>query len=296
MPGGAYMKKCILVVAFLMLLNTGYGKTEPGQTKVFSLQRFGSVQKTWSLEGVLKIPESVMYDSKNDLLYVSNINGGSTEKNGKGFISKISIDGNVIALEWITGLNAPKGMGILGDELFVTDVDRFHIIDIPIGKVKKTVVIHGAQFLNDIAIGNDGYVYITDMSTKMIHRFDKVNTEKWLILKDYSRPNGLFIKDSDLYIGTAEGILKCSTADGSVKMFVEHNGGIDGIKAAGENSFIVSDWKGRVQVIGRDKDSVLLFDTSEKKINAADFEYVETLQMIFVPTFNGNGVTAYRIK
>ena len=257
---------------------------------------YSSAEKVWSTADGLKIPESVMYDKKNDVLYVSSINGGSAEKNGKGFISKISTDGKVTDLEWVAGLNAPKGMGIMGDDLYVTDIDRFHVINIPNGNIKKTVTIDGAEFLNDIAVGDDGYVYITDMNTKIIHRFDSVKTENWLALKDYSRPNGLFMSGAELYIGTAEGILKCNTADGSIVLFIENTGGIDGIKAVGRDSFIVSDWRGKVQIVSKDKQPIILSDTSEDKINAADFEFIKETDMVYIPTFNNNNVVAYKIK
>ncbi|MFZ6014466.1 MAG: ATP-binding protein, partial [Bacteroidota bacterium] len=70
-----------------------------------------SLKLKWSTDSVFRVPESVLFDSKANLLYVSNIDGKSNEKDGKGFISKLSPDGKIIAMEWATGLNAPKGMG-----------------------------------------------------------------------------------------------------------------------------------------------------------------------------------------
>ena len=61
----------------------------------------------------MKNPESVIYSPKQDILFVSNIDGKPNEKDQKGFISKVSpSNGNIIELSWITGLNAPKGMAI----------------------------------------------------------------------------------------------------------------------------------------------------------------------------------------
>src|SRR5215831_227134 len=75
-------------------------------------------------------PESVLYDPQADIYLVSNINGTPLAKDNNGFISRVSPDsGKVVQLKWIAGgangvtLNAPKGMGIVGDTLFVADID-----------------------------------------------------------------------------------------------------------------------------------------------------------------------------
>ena len=72
---------------------------------------------TWSTDSVLKVPESVCYDVTEDILYVSNIEGKPTEKDGKGFISKVSPEGEVLDLKWVTGIDAPKGMGVYQGKL-----------------------------------------------------------------------------------------------------------------------------------------------------------------------------------
>ena len=70
------------------------------------------INKLWET-ALFKNPESVIYSPKQDILFVSNIDGKPNEKDQKGFISKVSpSNGNIIELSWITGLNAPKGMAI----------------------------------------------------------------------------------------------------------------------------------------------------------------------------------------
>ena len=69
-----------------------------------------TAQKLWATDTILKIPESVLVDDKENCLWVSNIDGASNGKDGKGSISKLSKTGAPINLDWVTGLNAPKGM------------------------------------------------------------------------------------------------------------------------------------------------------------------------------------------
>src|SRR5688572_30735368 len=78
----------------------------------------------WTTEATLRVPESVLLDSKNNVLYVSSIDGSPDAKDGNGFISQVALDGKVKNLKWATGLDAPKGMGLYKDNLYVADVTR----------------------------------------------------------------------------------------------------------------------------------------------------------------------------
>src|SRR6056297_3139731 len=134
----------------------------------------------WSTDSVFKIPESVCYDSARDVLYVSNIQGKPTEKDKDGFISKVSTDGKVLNLEWAIGLDAPKGMGIKGDKLYVTNVDEIVEIDINDYEITGTFPCEGSKFMNDIAINEQGTVFASDMATGIIYRLKEGKVEKWI--------------------------------------------------------------------------------------------------------------------
>ena len=248
----------------------------------------------WSVSDGLKVPESVLYDRAGGLLYVSNINGAPTDKNGRGFIAKLSVDGAMVDAGWVTGLNAPKGMGVSGRTLYVTDIHRLHAIDIKTGKVLKTYSVSGARFLNDIAVGPDGSVYISDMETNRLHFLRDGAVRLWLELKGYQKANGLCLDGGALYVGTAQGVLKIDTATRAVALEVPHAGGIDGLRAYA-GGFIVSDWKGKTELIGKRKAPVVLIDTTAEKVNAADLEYIPERRLLIIPTFFDNRVVAYTI-
>ena len=102
-------------------------------------------------------PESVLYDKHNDRYLISNINGQPTDKDDNGFISIVDPNGKVINPRWIDGaaedieLHAPKGMGILDQKLYVSDIDTIRVFDFKTGKPLSSIPIKDAQFLNDIA-------------------------------------------------------------------------------------------------------------------------------------------------
>src|SRR2546430_848727 len=129
------------------------------------------------VEGFLT-PESVLHDPAQDIYFVSNINGSPTAKDNNGFISRVRPDGAVENLKFIEGghggvtLNAPKGLAIRGDTLWVADIDMVRSFDAKTGAPRDSVSLAGlgAVFLNDIAIAQTGALYITDTGI----RFDDV--------------------------------------------------------------------------------------------------------------------------
>src|SRR6185295_5962121 len=91
----------------------------------------------WQTDPQLTTCESVIYDKANDVLYVSNIDGTPDAKDGNGFISAVALDGTVKSLKWVTGMDAPKGLGIFGGKLYATDIDKIVEIDIASGKITQ---------------------------------------------------------------------------------------------------------------------------------------------------------------
>lgn len=126
--------------------------------------------KLWETDSVLKVPESVLFDGKNKVLYVSNIDGTQPwGKDGKGSVGKVGLDGKVLAAEWITGLNAPKGMGMYDGKLYVADLMELVVIDISKGVIEKTIPLNAAG-LNDITISPDGVLYVSDSRMRKVHK------------------------------------------------------------------------------------------------------------------------------
>ena len=112
-------------------------------------------------------PESAKYDADLDVWYVGNVNGTPMAKDGNGYISRLKGDGTMDSLKFIVGgaggvkLDAPKGMAIQGDTLWVADISTVRGFDRRSGKPVASIDVKGAKFLNDVAVGPDG-LYVTD--------------------------------------------------------------------------------------------------------------------------------------
>src|SRR3954468_16303662 len=117
----------------------------------------------------LKVPESVRYDPELDVYFISNINGNPSQKDNNGFIARVRADSTDVMTMLVEGgkkgvtLNAPKGMALRGDTLFVADIDALRMFHRRTGASLGSVDLRArkATFLNDVVVGPDG-IYVTD--------------------------------------------------------------------------------------------------------------------------------------
>lgn len=127
----------------------------------------GSARKV-SEVGKLEHPEGARYDRDLDVWFVSNINGDPAKKDNNGYITRLKSDGAPDTTKFIQAgkksvtLNAPKGMAITGDTLWVADLDAVRGFNKRTGAPIASVTAPQAKFLNDIAAGPDGSLYVTD--------------------------------------------------------------------------------------------------------------------------------------
>ncbi len=254
------------------------------------------LKKKWETKKVLNVPESVIFDKKRKRIYVANINGKPSEKDGNGFISILDLSGNVKKLKWIKGLDAPKGMGISGKRLFVTDISVVVEIDIPSSKIVNRYPING-KFLNDITVGKDGTIYISDWHDNSIYLIKEGKFELFLKSEKLNTPNGLLFKDEKLYIASTGGsdMKEVDIKTKKIRNIVIVGGRPDGIVDAGNGNFIISSWNGEVSYISNNLKVTKLLNTVKEKINSADIEYVKKNKLLLVPTFFDNRVVAYEV-
>lgn len=164
---------------------------------------------------VLATPESVVHDAAADVYLISNLVGGPLDKDDNGRIVRVDpVSGRTT--DWIRGgvggvtLHAPKGLALVGDELWVADIDTVRVFDRTSGQPRRALPIPGATFLSDVAAASDGTVYVTD--TGLDSAFGPTGTDAiWRIGTDGSittlargadlgQPNGLVVRDRACYV------------------------------------------------------------------------------------------------
>ncbi len=227
----------------------------------------GAGTELWSLDG-FRNPESVAWDAEREVLYVSNVAGEPLERNGEGFLSIVSIEGEMLQEKWVTGLNAPKGIALDGSTLYVTDIDQLIAIDIGSGSVSGTWQGEGAIFLNDTAVAEDGRVFVSDMLRQAIYVLDGDSFTMWMEGEDLQHPNGLKVEGTHLIVAPWGQDLQedFTTRVGGHLMRVDMEsreiaplgtgepvGNLDGLEPDGDGNWIVTDWiAGRLLTISSD--------------------------------------------
>lgn len=256
-----------------------------------------SLTKIWSSDTTVLTPESVIYNAADDILYVSCIAGvPPTAKDGDGFIAKISpADGSIIELNWVSGMDAPKGMGIVSGKLYVTNIDEVVEIDIAEGTISNRYVVEGATFLNDIDVSASGEVFITDMGTNKIHLLKDGVITTVLEDENLGGPNGLLhLGDKMMASSSGAGnFYEINTMDWTFKVVTDSIFGGDGVEKTGDD-FLVSSWGGEIYYVAEGGSKTKMLDTKGVS-NTADIEFVESTSTVYVPTFFGNQVVAYKL-
>ena len=255
----------------------------------------------WELDG-LKDPESVILDPGNNVLYVSVMEGAPDQKDGKGHIYKVGIDGKLQQKDWVTGLNAPKGMAIHNKRLYVSDIDALVEIDIASGKVLNRFADSAAKFMNDVAAGADGSIYVSDMATNRIYRLRDGSFEVWLENPALHSPNGLHAEEDRLVVGSMGtfgekpvfgGLLAVSLTDKSITSLSDKVGHLDGVEPDGKGGYYLTDWpQGKVLHLVPGKDAKTLLT---RAMGTADLDVALDSRRLYLPLMQEGKLAAYSL-
>lgn len=249
--------------------------------------------KLWETAQNINVPESVLPDLNKNILYVSLIEGGAWDADGKGGVAKLSMSGKIIDTSFITGLNAPKGLGKFGNHLYAADLNEVVVIDINKGKVEKKIPIPGASGLNDITVSNKGAVYVSDSKTSKIWKIQNDHPE--LFLENINGANGLKCIGNDLIFAEGKD-LKKADANKKISLIATVTDGIDGIEPVGNGDFLVTSWSGYIYYVHANGKVETLLETHDQKINSADIGYNPEKNIVYVPTFLHKTIAAYKLK
>ncbi len=263
--------------------------------------------KLWEAN-TLEAPESVILNSETNEFYVSNVSGQPAEKNEMGFISVLDSQGGIKNKKWITGLNAPKGMAIYQNQLFIADIDRVVVVDIKTGQIIRIYDAEGATFLNDVETDLNGNVYITDtFGGNAIYQIKDGTIDLWLKDDRLNYPNGLSIRDDKLFVSTwgvvtnpetfeteVPGmLLAVDLEEKSISMVTSPFGNLDGLQEL-DGTFLVSDWiAGRILSVDSNGSTKELIDLNA---GSADILYLQEQEILLVPQMLDGSLTAYSLE
>jgi sugar lactone lactonase YvrE len=220
-----------------------------------------------AIEG-FRTPESVLYDSTQDVFYISNVNGVPDQKDDNGFISRVPADSAGATPVTIAQggknrvtLNAPKGLAMIGDTLWVADIDAVRAFNKNTGAPVATVDLsrQKAVFLNDVVVGGDGALYITDTGIRfrggnVVHpgpdRVFRIGPDRSVSViaqgDSLNRPNGItWDARGNRFIVVAFGgkqIMALRPGSKNIPVIGYGAGQMDGVELLPDGRLLVSSW------------------------------------------------------
>lgn len=196
-------------------------------------------------------PESVLVDTKR--VYVANVGKElkPMDKDGDGYISLLNKKGEIVNKNFLTGLNAPKGMALVGNTLYVADVDEVRGFDIVSKKQTFSLVFEGVKFLNDIAAKDARTLYVTGTDSGKVYEVN-IKTKKVKPIADLPSANGIIYEKGRLYgvelshsssdmFGGGGKMYEIDTKTGALTQLGKVEGVLDGIQKVGDIIYY-SDW------------------------------------------------------
>jgi hypothetical protein len=265
----------------------------------------------------LATPESAYYDAGRDMYMVSNIQGEPAVADDNGFLMVVNPDGSNerggAQWKWIDGtaadikLDAPKGMAISGDTLYVADITVVRRFNAKDGKQLDDVKIPGATFVNDVVADGAGGVFVTD--TGLDAKFQPSGTDAVYHInpagkldtriknKDLGGPNGVWpgangavwivtFRSGELYEVDAKG------KQGKPEKLPK--GQLDGVIALDGGDLLVASWEGKC--VFRGKPGGKWKEVASNVESPADIGYDPKRKRLLVPLFTKNQLAVFPLE
>ncbi|HYC88731.1 MAG TPA: hypothetical protein VEO54_05935 [Thermoanaerobaculia bacterium] len=263
----------------------------------------------------LRGPESVLHDAEQDVYFISNLNGGLQTVDDNGFITRVNAKTLFVELKWIeAGLDAPKGMAIAGDTLYVSDILGVRMFDRRTGRPLGEVKLPGATLINDI-VSDGKSVYVSDTGLRVAegHTFARTGTDAiWKITgsraekiasgAELQHPNGLEFVDGRVWAVTfgpreiySLDVARASARGGRPRTVAKlPRGQLDGLVRLADGSVVVSSWLGEGVYRGTPGAA---FEPILTGIDApADLGYDTKRHRLLVPIPGANQVTIHALR
>jgi sugar lactone lactonase YvrE len=303
----------LVIVAALAIASCGRTETPAAETAAPApaaapaAEAPAALEAAWTATDGIQTPESTYYDAASNSIFTSQIVGAPDGADGNGRIVKLDANGKVVNANFATGLNAPKGLRVHNGTLWAADLGEVIGFDVNSGKVTSRVKLDGAMFPNDVAVGGDGTVYVSDMMGNKIFAVKDGKSSVFVEGEQLEHPNGLLVDGDRLVVGgwgsapkpdfstDVPGNLFAIDLKTKAKTPITKQpiANIDGVESDGSGGYVVTDYlKGEVIRVSSSGESRAV---AKFMPGTADIGVMPMTghSMLIVPHMNENKVAAY---
>ena len=242
----------------------------------------------WIAEGEFCEPETVL-PLPDDTLLVSNV--CDFRQMGNGFLTLLDADGSAVNWRIVENLDAPLGMALHNGLLHIVDNNQVRVLRWPGYEPVRTIALE-TQVANDIAVGPDDTIYVTDSARGEVVVVS-AGLEHSVLTGQPQFPgaNGIHLNEDDVWVGGGR-LWHVDLRDLSVTTVgPDWVGGIDGIEQEADGSLQVTPVGGPLV---RLTDNIEIFGGAG--ISSANHGYAERLGLALIPTGFDNTVIAIRVN
>jgi sugar lactone lactonase YvrE len=261
--------------------------------------RAPDVAELWQASAGLRVPESALWDPDREVAYVSSFDAFAFGRGEGGqHLTRIAADGAVLDEVWIDGLTHPSGLAWRGNRVLAVERRGVAEVDPSTPEVVSRTAIPGGQLLNDIAVSEDGTVFVSDSRAGVVFRIASDSTvERWLELGS-EKPNGLLFEKGRLLVAlnpTHRIVSVDPNTRATQHLAMLPPGILDGLEPLGNGGLLVSLNEGKLFQVDPNGAVVKLYDSSNIDRLCADIEVVPERSLVLVPTYLDGKVMALRI-
>lgn len=279
----------LLILSFSILCS----QLKPGAS--VTGEAIPSLTKIWETDTTLTANESVIYDRATNAIYVSCMGNSDDVVDGDGFIARLSIDGKIENLRWVTGLNCPKGLAIYNNHLLVIDINQLVTIDLSTAKVLSRETVTQGNFFNDIDAAQNGDVFLSESHTGGIIRHRDGKSDLYYLSAETAGLNGVHVLGDKLLFTGSKGNIYALSKDLKTEIVSDSCFNADGLEHY-RNGYFCSSWRGKIYYFNREGNTNKLIDVWADKNYYGDIDVVENKKLLICPTLFNNKVVAYRIN